>query len=211
MDLPAQRPQLGQFAGADRGHGATSGSTSRGQRQRQPAPERLHGLWLGGAVGCAGRPGAGCTAGPALPARRALQRRRLGAAHAAHARTGLSVLAIDYRGFGKSSKQLALRSVGARRRARRLALAGRAASGAAALHLRPLAGRRHRHRPGVARDGRERHHRRRHLHLHRRRGQQLQVGLAAVPALRHAALRRARSRAADRLAAAGGAWRRTTA
>ena len=102
---------------------------------------------------------------------------------------GFSVLAIDYRGFGKSTRRAAVRG----RRAEDARAAwdwlAREQPQRAALHLRPLAGRRHR---GAARrrgGRRARADRRRHLHLDPRRVQQLQVGLAAGRAADHAALR----------------------
>ena len=127
--------------------------------------------------------------GAAVPARRALERGRLGAAHPPHAGAGLLGAGHRLPRLRQEHAGPALGRHGLRRRARRLGLAGRELSAAPALHLRPLAGRRHRDRPGRQGPGRARHHRRRHLHLDRRRGQQHEVGLAADRAADHAALR----------------------
>jgi pimeloyl-ACP methyl ester carboxylesterase len=172
MDLPAQRPQLGQHRRPWPRAWKTCGSTSSPSLTGEPA--RLHGLWLGGAPETTDTPvllylhGARYNVAGSAP--------RIQRMH----ELGFSVLAIDYRGFGKSSKGLpSEESAREDARAAWTWLAARHPK-AAPLHLRPLAGRRHRHRPGGARERRERHHRGEHLHLHRRRGEQLQVGLAAL-------------------------------
>lgn len=111
-------------------------------------PVRLHGLWLPADVSQPGWSGAA-------------QAPLLLFLHGAHwnvtasaprmqhmQKLGFSVLAIDYRGFGKSTPGLPSEAMAYRGHAGRLELAGRPASGPAALHLRPFAGRGHGHRAG---------------------------------------------------------------
>ena len=122
---------------------------------------------------------AGGRPGDAVPARRALERRGLLAAHPPHAGTGLLGAGHRLPRLRQEHAGPALGRHGLRGRTRRLGLAGRQIPGAPALHLRPFAGRRHRDRPGRQGRRRARHHRRRHVHLDPRRGQLHEVGLAA--------------------------------
>ena len=81
-------------------------------------PARLHGLWLGGKPESADTPvllylhGARYNVAGSAPRIRRMHE------------LGFSVLAIDYRGFGKSTKALPSEDTGARGRPRRLDLAG---------------------------------------------------------------------------------------
>ena len=113
-------------------------------------PARLHGLWLGGKPESADTPvllylhGARYNVDGSAPRIRRMHE------------LGFSVLAIDYRGFGKSTKGLPSEET-AREDARaawtRLAARHPAA---APLHLRTFAGRCDRHRTGGQREGRKR-------------------------------------------------------
>ncbi len=204
VDLPAQRPQLGQLGGHEPRAWTTSGSTSSPTLTGEPA--RLHGLWLGGAPESADTPvllylhGARYNVAGSAPRMRRMHE------------LGFSVLAIDYRGFGKSSAGLPSEDT---RPARTPAPPGPGWPPATRKQHRYIFG----HSLGGAigidlasqRERRERHHRREHLHLDRRRGEQLQVGLAALRPAHHPALRGHQQGQGHRRPAAGGARQRPTA
>ena len=180
-------PRAGQPAwrpAQRRGHAGRLDRAPLG-RERQAAC-KLHALWLPHA--------ARRRAGAAVPARRAAQRLRAAPSACATctssaSRCWRSTTAASARARAELPSEAGV----LRGRPRRLGLAGARAAEAAALHLRPLAGRRDR---GAARrrgGRRARADRRRHLHLDPRRVPQLQVGLAAGHAADHAALRLGRA------------------
>ena len=99
MDLPAERPQLGSSAVPGRRGWSNVWIDRSSPRPLARRPGCLA-LWLAAE-------GASSADGPVavVPARRALERQRLGMPRIRpHAQLGFSVLAIDYRGFGKSQR-----------------------------------------------------------------------------------------------------------
>ena len=199
VDLPALRPHLvGRRAGG---------------RRHERCVDRIR-LGRGETARQAARPVAAARtrrrATAAVPARRALGRALVRAPHAAHARARLRGARHRLPRLRPEHARPALGRPGARRRAGRLAMARATATAGAALRLRPLARRRDRGAAGQRGRRRHRRHRRRQLHLDRRRLLDDEMGLAAVGAADHAALRRRVAAGEDQGAIARRARQRTT-
>ena len=182
LDLPAQRPQLGRRRRPPPRAWTTSGSSSS---PRSPASRPSC-----TACGCRPTTARPTRPGAAVPARRALERLRLGPAHPPHAGAGLLGAGHRLPRLRQEHGRPALRGDGLRGCAappgtgwprkypdRPRYVFGHSLGGAIAIDLASKV------------DDEQRHHRRRHLHLHPRRGQHHEVGLAAGRPADHAALR----------------------
>ena len=181
VDLPAHRPHLVGRALGGRRHDRRVDRVPRGRSRRAGAAARI--------VACRrARRGAG----GAAPARRALGRARQRPPHAPPARTWFRRAVDRLPRFRPQQHRIAIRGRGGRGRARRLALAWRAAAARAPLRLRPLAGRCDRRQDGRRARRCRRADGRRQLHVDSGRRAHDGLGLAAGGPADHAALRRRR-------------------